>query len=489
MLSIHTKIHDKFSLEFKIAYRVHKSQETSSFLMNTWMFVPNSLDINRKTYKREDFYRDLHTHVRLITPVFLFREIVNGTAVPLKNLEAAMRTMASSPTHESIYDYEHQIKMFSAIFKSSIREQLNYIINKVNEKEKEAQVTDFLIELQKILSSFRQLVEIIKVPTVKTQEINYFYFGDEFLTNLTEKELFGLLDAFSKMNYAISPELMSLVLQVLDYEKNHKAENNYLCVNPVSENKNSDLIFRLGALKKYIESDLFLNAHKKRDGVVAEQVYYSIAAGLSMVFATAVAFSFQLKYGNFTMPFFVALVVSYMLKDRIKELSRFYFAHKFSSKYYDNKTSFSIKDNEIGISKEGFDFIDDVKVPKDIIRVRNRIPLVEAENRYSKERVILFRKIVSLNPNVLSSSTNYDIDGVVEIVRFNLLSFIRKTDNPEVPLFVLNDINQVTKIMGLKNYYINIVLHYLVDGEDVYRRFRVGFNREGINSIVEMKRN
>jgi hypothetical protein len=38
------------------------------------------------------------------------------------------------------------------------------------------------------------------------------------------------------------------------------------------------------------------------------------------------------------MPFFVALVVSYMLKDRIKELGRYYFAHKLGKNYYDHKT-------------------------------------------------------------------------------------------------------------------------------------------------------
>ena len=37
-----------------------------------------------------------------------------------------------------------------------------------------------------------------------------------------------------------------------------------------------------------------------------------------MIFATGIAFAFQQKYGNFTIPLFVALVISYMLKDRIK---------------------------------------------------------------------------------------------------------------------------------------------------------------------------
>ncbi|MFA7494042.1 MAG: hypothetical protein WCZ43_11085 [Proteiniphilum sp.] len=44
------------------------------------------------------------------------------------------------------------------------------------------------------------------------------------------------------------------------------------------------------------------------------------------------------------MPLFIALAVSYMLKGRIKELMRSYFAHKRLNRYFDNKTKIGIKD-------------------------------------------------------------------------------------------------------------------------------------------------
>lgn len=487
MISVNTKIHDKFSLECKIAYKARRKVNANSFKINTWIFIPNSLDINTNTYNREDFYKDIRTNIRLITPVFLMREIVSSTAIPLHNLESAMKHMASTPTRSSIAEFEYQIKMFSAIFKSAIRDQLTYIYNAAHADDKEHLVKEFLIEIEDILDKYRKLAPIIKTPTVNQVVYNYYAYGDEFMTNLTEKELFGLLSKFNHQNESDLLEILKpLILEVLEKEKQHKITCNYLHVEPESLNKNKDLLFRLGALKKYVESDLFINAKKKRDGVLVEQVYLSIAAGLSMVFATGVAFSFQQTYGNLTMPFFVALVVSYMLKDRIKELMRFYFAQKISAKYYDNKTTISIKEKEIGLSKEGFDFILDANIPKDILRVRNRIPLIEADNRYANEKIILFRKTVTINRKVLDNSSNYNIDGIVEIVRLNLLSFMRKTDNPEVPLFVLDENHHVEKIMGIKNYYLNIIIQYQHDEEENFKRYRVGFNRDGINNIIEM---
>ncbi|HLP04180.1 MAG TPA: hypothetical protein VK152_02005 [Paludibacter sp.] len=488
MISLQTKIHDRLTLEFKVAFKARKKQ-VNDFLLNTWIFLPDSLDINPRTYKRDDFYKDLRTNFRLITPVFLCRELAQVDALPMRNLEKAMKQLASSPTHSNIAEYEYQIKMFSAIFKSSIRDQLHYILGTAQPEDQARLISEFLDHATLILQRYRELAGIIKTPTVEQVVYNYFVYGDEFMSNLIEKELFAMIDKLGETasKKALLQKVMPVVMEMLENEKKHKVDSNYPTVKSGRSSQNTELIFRLGSLKKYIESDLFLNANKKRDGVMAEQVYYSMAAGISMVFATAVAFSIQLKYGSFTMPLFVALVISYMLKDRIKELMRYYFAHKIGSKYFDNKTTISIKDKQIGWSKEGFDFIDEIKVPREIIKIRNRLPLIEADNRYSHEKIILYRKSLRLNRQELDQSASYNVDGVNEIIRLNLSSFMRKMDDPEVPLFVLDENNEVRKNWGIKNYYLNIIMQFRHEEDEKFKRFRIGFNRVGINSIEEMK--
>ena len=73
-----------------------------------------------------------------------------------------------------------------------------------------------------------------------------------------------------------------------------------------------------------------------------------------MIFSTGIAFYYQQIYGNFTLPFFIALVVGYMFKDRIKSSIGQLFISKASSFFYDYKIK--IKDHEnnlIGITKDG----------------------------------------------------------------------------------------------------------------------------------------
>ena len=486
MIDIKTKIHDKFALEFKFSYKVRKEKKQNFFSLNTWIFIPNSLDISSSTYNRNDFYRDIRTNTRLITPVFLFREIATGKAIPINNLKNAMEQLATEPTRTNVSEYEYQIKMFSVIFKSSIRNQLLYIIDSAQKVDYHALISEFITNIEDILNKYKQLAHIIKTPTVSQEVFNYYLFGYEFISNLIEKSLYDTINKLEKKAPECADSFKPVIFSILKEERQYKTSNNFTIVDPESSNHNSDLIFRLGALKKYIESDLFLDTKKKRDGRVAEQVYYSIAAGLSMIFATAVAFTFQFKYGNYTIPLFAALVVSYMLKDRIKELMRHYLVRKRSSKYYDNKTNISIKEKEIGYSKESFDFVHETNVPDSVMKVRNRIPLIEADNRHANEKIVLFRKIVQIDSEALKQSTSYNIDGVVEIIRMSMLSFMRKTDNPEFPLYVPEKDNSVKQVIGVRNYYMNIVIQSNYESPESFRRYRVVFNRDGIYEVKEI---
>ena len=81
MINLTTKIHDKFTLEFKVGFNTEKAikpMKYSDFVMNTWIFVPYSLDINAAKYSKDDFYRDLKSDVRLITPDYDLHDLANN---------------------------------------------------------------------------------------------------------------------------------------------------------------------------------------------------------------------------------------------------------------------------------------------------------------------------------------------------------------------------------------------------------------------------
>lgn len=493
MIEIEASIHDPFSLEIKVGFKTDKVGKKREFDINTWMFIPNSLDINAATYSKQQFYSDVKSKVRFITPVFHFREIADHGAIPLNNLRASINLLEAKDEHllEHIMEYEFQLKMFMAIFRSAIRDSIQEIRKNLYNDDVETLCLDYVKSLQDVIFHFRELKELVDKYAEGSDIVNYYSFSNEFLSYAAVDYTFHLLEVIAGIKSNLSSDVYDQLICEILKEKDYRRLHGFLDIQQGERENNQKIIYRNDMLNKYIESDLALVSNKRRDedGVIAQQIYYSLAAGLSMIFATMIAFSFQQKYGNFTMPLFVALVISYMLKDRIKELMRFYFSGKLGGKYFDNNTVISVKDQKIGWMKEALDFIVEDKVSDEVLQLRDRSALLEVENRIHNEKVMLYRKKVCLeNGKVLQEST-YAFDGIHDIVRFNITRITQRMNNPFVSVYTLDkeDKDGVPNlILADKVYYLNIITQIKYEDKVEYRRFRLICQRSGIQKIEEL---
>ena len=484
MIDKQIKVHDKFSAEIKVGFFTHKDKKVNKSALNIWMFIPNSLDINRYTYDKKDFYRDMKSNIRLITPICLLKDIAEGTNSPFLLLQKSVEHLLREPNHSNREDYEYHIKMFMSILKSSLREELATI--KDSEVEKSVEMIEEYTRLLGIITfKYRSLFHLINIPRIEKQLCEYFNFGDEFMSNLMNFHSFSLMKNLKKHSeYEI---IKATLYNHINNEIAYKKEKGYLIIKKDDKHANSELVNRLSHLKKYIESQLFINVAKQKDGVLVEQLLLSLAAGISMIFATGVAFSIQQKYGSFTMPLFVALVISYMLKDRIKEFSRYYFAHKMGTHYFDHKTNMSIKQTDIGWVKESMDFISEDNIPPEILKTRASTSIIEANNRANSEKVLLYRTVMQIDSEKLNLHGKFVTKGVNAIIRFNFLEFIRNMDNPEFPLYKLEPDQGFEIVDGRRLYYINFVVQRISGEQNELDRYRVAINPNGIYKIERIE--
>lgn len=482
MIEETVKIHDKHSVEMKVGFVARKKQKHNFFSLNFWIFIPNSLDINRFTYNKDDFYRDMKSKIRLITPVYILRDLAESNNSVFGFLEKTFKTIASQRTRTHIADYEYQIKMFLSILKSSLREEVMHI-SQAPSADLEYLVSNFIYYNEVICKKYRALYQIINVPTLDKSLMDYYRFGDEFMSNSIEYHSFRLMEALQKRGEPVFEQQKKLLTVFVSSEIAYKKEKGYPIATKNNREANNELVYRLSMLKKYVESHLFLNIDKRKDGVVTEQLLYSLAAGLSMIFATVIAFSVQQKYGNYTMPLFVALVVSYMLKDRIKDFARYYFAHKMGSRYFDHKISMNINRKDVGWAKESMDFISINKVPDPITRCRNNAEFFERNNPSNKEKVLLFRTRMYINREKLNTTSEYSIAGINSIIRLNLLQMMRNMDNADFPLFCPDSTRGLEVIYGEKLYYINLVMEKINEEQKELKRYRLSVNSKGIQQI------
>ena len=486
MISIKAKKHDDFSVEFKFGFDCANDGERDDFSVNAWMFVPNSLDINSEIYGKKQFYRDIKSNVRLITPSYRLHEIAADDSQPMTLLRCAMEQVAGSEQESDMNAYEYHLKMFAAIFKSALRDSATQLKNVSSLEEEGPLVEYYLSNSDLILRQFRSLYAIIDEPSVSEQIRNYFRLCDEFITHTVEIQSIRIVRKIdSSAQTPQEKEIRQRFARMVMAQREYKMQNGYGVLNG-EINHDRRLVHHRGMLKKLIESDLYINLRKRKDGAAVEQLLYSIAAGVAMIFATGVAWFTQVRYGNITWPLFVVLVVSYMLKDRIKELMRYYFAHKLGDKYFDKKADISIGKTNVGVLKEGFDFISWNRTPQIVKDMREKASSIADETRIFEEKILLYRKNITIDNKALQSNAAYPMRGINEIMRLHLTRFTQKMDDPTVPIDTFDQNGNVITIQVQKSYYLNLVFQLQHDGQVKYHHFRITMTRDGVLHIVEI---
>jgi hypothetical protein len=374
--------------------------------------------------------------------------------------------------------------MFHIITRSALRREIQHILQNELARDRQYLIDEYISNIRKIARHYRDLRRIVNVPTIQKEMFDYYLFGDEFLSNQFEQHSFYLHRGLQKMHHSDFELRKDEIIKLIREEIAYKRSMGYLVVEENPSDKNRWLVHRRGAFKKYFEGQLLLNSRKKKEGVLVMQILYSLAAGLAMIFGAALTFIFQKSLGAFTMPLFIAVVIIYMLKDRIKDLSRLYLVGKVNKRFFDHKTIIRVKgDEEIGWCKESFDFVREDSVPLRVMKHRDRSRIVDVESRGVGEKIIFYRKLLRLDKVALDNSYgDYNITGVVDIIRFNVSRFIQKMDNPEIPLYYLKD-DDFEKISGEKVYFINMIFRFKLDDQTSYRRYRIIFNRRGIKKV------
>ena len=484
MIDLITKIHDKFTLEFKVGFNTEQAKKTMKycdFVMNTWIFVPNSLDINAAKYSKDDFYRDLKSGVRLITPSYSLHELANDDELlPSKSLITNFNDLHIAP--DDTQDLIHTIRMYCAISKSAFRDECLAISQLPDATDWITACLRFLEDGSKILNRFRSLINQLNDQNATDKTRQVFSYGDEFLSNVLEKYAYRLRDAIRVNHPEEYRQLEARFKEVLFEERAYRERQGYLCVKVDEPKGNEDFVFRASLLKKFTESDLYLNATKRKNTFLVEQILYSLAAGAAMVVATLSSFFFQQRYGNFTLPFLIALVISYMFKDRLKDWLRMFFAKRVSNKVFDTRTDFRVKEKYIGWSKDSVDFIDSDKILPEVIKLRSRNTLF-AEVSGKDEKVLLYRKKVQLWPGELAKASPYPLRGINDILRYNITEYTRKMDNPSFPLSGTWEEEGYKPIAGKKVYHITFIIQCVYEGNTEYKRVVVRCDRDGIVNV------
>ncbi|MCB0459964.1 MAG: hypothetical protein KDC74_08120, partial [Flavobacteriaceae bacterium] len=415
------KIHDKYSVVIEATYDKVFEKKKSEYITSTYLFFPNSLNVNNKTYPATKFYNDVRLFIKYDTPNYTLNDIDIGEDSLLNNLKQNTEIFLKQQSEYNRSRYRDQVKMFAATFSSLLREETQRIIYKKSKSVED--LISFLEKIVQILSNFRILVNKIDDTTLEFRSKRIIFYADEHMSNTVEAQLMLLFNHLKKIKF--DDKTIEMVVNLINKEQKYKKQKEY--DSPKDKRVVPDkLLYKRDQLKKFIERVFFLNQEIRKDGAVFEQTLLALAAGLAMVFSTGIAFYFQQNYGNFTTPFFIALVLSYMMKDRIKGLISLLFVSKSSSFFYDYKIQITnTLSKKIGLIKENFVFVPVKKLSWKIKKYRFKDMIIQLGENSLNEQVIQYKKKVIIYPKRFGNDLpDRNIIGLTDISRLNFHRFI-----------------------------------------------------------------
>jgi hypothetical protein len=489
------KLHDKYQIEIKLDYELLDAKKTC-YQVSTFIFIPQNLGINPYTYTKADFYRDIQSYIRLKTPTLILRDFTEHSASPLTAIEkiVSIEDWTNTPEHQE--RLINNFKLLSAMLKSSIREHFNLIQKRIDEAAPGSKihrliqnlVEEFLSESRKITDKYRSLYPSFNLPNVDEPIFTAYKLTDESISLLIEEhavEMFQIIEAHLKNGHKadFKRRLSELVQAETKYRKSHGYHS---ILTPGHDNE--EYSFRASVLKKYASSVLYLSTAIRREGTELEHFLFALAAGISMIFATVMAFYFQQRYGSFTFSFFIALVVGYMFKDRIKELGRGLFAKYLRNVLFDRRIIIRTQDgkHKLGVLREKMLFMSEKDIPDAIIKARNRDLITELDNDGYGEYIICYTKEIALFAEAFRIFANTpEITGINDVTRYDIRPYLRKMDEPiQERNYLVAE--QLSRVRCHKVYHLNFITRYksiLPQKEEIYKRIRLILNQEGIKRI------
>ncbi len=496
------RIHDRYQLEIKVEYPLSLGKRTR-YKLTTYLFIPQNLAINELSYTPGEFYRRIQNYIRFKTPEFTGPALLHDRDSPLCIIESIWGQPAHLADPQVRARLIEQFKFLRAILRRTLNRSFEqewralrltphfFAVDAVT-----TLVNEHIVLVQAIIGRFRQ--GAIQLPdtgpeTGPDEELSLSYrLTDEAISLVVESNyLKALLLIEQHPEVGIRTAVRPLLAEQINCELDYRSQQAYQSI-PAPDGTNERYLHHISMLKKYTSSVLYLATARERDGATVEHLLFSLAAGVSMIFATVIAFWVQAIYGNFTFPLFIALVVGYMFKDRIKELGRSASTNLLRRFYYDRRIHIYTLDRKqrLGRIREKMVFLDEEETPSMVKAARARGAFYLTDIEGMREHVISYTRNVTLAANAFRKVRREGplIDGLSDIIRLDVRPFLHKMDNPtEQRLYLEGD--QLRTLKCMRVYYINIVSTYTLDNraeQIIAKRVRVTLNRKGLVRLQEV---
>lgn len=491
------KQRDRQSIELKFRYLLKRKPRHAKYTydVNIYFFLPYSFNISPGSYDRNLFYNEMKLYLRFNTPILSAEELLNSESAisPLIRLEKMVSHFEDVGFFSNPEDVIYEGKLLACIYKSLLRDGLLEFSNESGLAELvPKRKAGYSVSFKAISEVARRYHRLVGVVLKKHQEIagdilEQIKMIDEHLSLLTEKYLTALLVNLDK------PETINeytRMAEIVAKEIKYCQKSGYPTVMQGNTDNRifEEHIYREKALKRYVSGVLFFDIRRKDTAKGVEQVLYAVAAGIAMVFATTAIFLGQSVFGRLSTSLFLIMVVSYMVKDRIKDFFRDALRRSLGAYFFDRSTSLydAGYKKKLATIKERTFFLQEKKTNPDVLKLRDKGNFERILTQSAGETIFTYNKRINLNSKTLRGIHDR-VSGLADINIINLGGFLRHLTVQKGTVPSMSEKGEISLHTVNRIYHLNMIIQIRKKEKDILGRYRLLVDAKGIKSIEHIE--
>lgn len=505
--------HDANQLELKLGYVIKPGERRQRYLIETYMFIPKTLGIDRHSYNASRFYADTAAFLRLRTPHVSLEALatVGRANAWFEQLHSGLDARARMRERD-IRRLARRVKILGCVYRSALRDDARSLRQQLTsapapdplaegrmQETTARRIRRFVRNIERALRRLRAVDGRCLARGDGDLLCDSWRAVDEYSALIAEdvcKDVIVALDDRASRSPVVHPDLLDararLVRAAVDAHQYRRSRGYRSQL--IAGESNEELPHWRRTIKRIVFSALYLDVRHEEVGRLAYDLVGAVAAMIAMAFAVTVSLLAQLELDIFSGAFVAIMIVSYMIKDRLKDWGKRYGGRHLGRLLPD--TLVRVHDNEgdraLGQCRESFYMLQVDEVDDEIRRSRQSRRASSIERLGKPEVVIRYSKDVTLHSQPLRDELA-GLEGLHDIIRFNLGHLRDRMDAPreDHPLIDPNT-GEIQIIPCARVYHINIILRMTVGrgkhARSRVERVRVVMDQRGIKRVEFLDR-
>ncbi|MGE0488646.1 MAG: hypothetical protein AB7S38_05495 [Vulcanimicrobiota bacterium] len=499
-LRVSNSIHDRLQMESTYIFDLQAGpgEQARRYSADMYIFIPTSLGINRDTYDRESFFKDVTSYFRIRTPSVRAWWDASPEDFAIDSLERYLGAHLDTFERKALVARAVQeVKVFGSFLHTRLKNLEKRARKRAAGRNDETPA--FLLSRVErwlaVMGTFRRrYLERIRNEAllVDDEVLRALHLTDEYLSYRIEVILLRVREALVDLKEPLERHLQA--------EARYRREHELVCLEdrPDQGRQLEAYTYRLGLLKKYLSQALYLKLEEAKRDAFYRNGAAAVGAGLAATFA-GLAEQQRIQYlsghdsGHRLALLLIMAVAAYVFKDRIKDLSKEYFNNRLKHKLPDHRYRITYphvatdgkKDEiELGFIQEFMRYLSDL--PDEVAYLRTIEKRADNDPRRN-ETVLHLSRMFDFNLRPVG-----DFRYIKNVLRLDFSEFLAKLDNPAKAVRYYQPRQGLRVVQAPKVYHLNVVMRYetLFGGAAAplrrridFERFRVVLNKNGIVRI------